>query len=101
MSQPKYIQDENVFLIIALTVICVVIIWWTYSSDKKRDLQFEKKNETVDSYTKSFSWRLYIIIGTGLGIMIWELVKRFINFFYIKRHATNINSHYNGFEHWA
>ena len=54
MSQPKYIQDENVFLIIALTVICVAIIWWTYSSDKKRDLQLEKKNETVDSYTKSF-----------------------------------------------
>lgn len=80
MSQPKYIQDENVFLIIALGLICVAIIWWTYSSDKKRDLQLEKKNETVDSYTKSFSWRLYIIIGTGLLIMIWELVKRFINF---------------------
>lgn len=80
MSQAKYIQDENVFLIIALALICVVIIWRTYSSDKKRDIELEKKNETVDSYTKSFSWRLYIFFGTMLLIMIRELVKRFINF---------------------
>jgi uncharacterized membrane protein YwzB len=80
MSQPKYIQDESVYLIIILAIICLAIIWWTYSSDKKRDEELEKKNETVDSYTKSFSWRLYIITFTGLLIMLWELVKRFINF---------------------
>jgi hypothetical protein len=55
MSQPKYIQDESVFQIIALVVICVAIIWWTYLRDKKRDLELEKKNKTVDNYTKSFS----------------------------------------------
>lgn len=80
MSQPKYIQDENILMVIAMALFCVALIWWTYNSDKKRDAELEKKNKIADSYTKSFSWRLYIIMGTVLLIMIYELGKRFINF---------------------
>lgn len=80
MSQPKYIQDENILMVIAMTLFCVALILWTYNSDKKKDAELEKENKTADSYTKSFSWRLYIITGTVLLIMIYELGKRFINF---------------------
>ena len=78
MSQTKYIQDENIFTIITIAVVCMALIWWTYVSDKKRDLELQKKRETKDIYTKSLSWRLYIISGIGLLIMISEIVKRCI-----------------------
>lgn len=80
MSETKYIQDENVLLIIACSLLLIAMIWWTYLSDKKRDTELKRKNESLSSYTKSFSWRLYIIAGTGLLIMLFELVKRIINF---------------------
>jgi hypothetical protein len=80
MSETKYIQHENVLLIITCSLLLIAMIWWTYSSDKKRDIELKKKNESISRYTKSFSWRLYIIAGTGLMIMLFELVKRIINF---------------------
>lgn len=80
MSQSKYIQDENILAIIGLAIFSLAIIWWTYSSDKKREKNLKKTNEIVDSYTKSFSWRVYIINGVVLVIMLWELVKRFLNY---------------------
>ena len=80
MSKSKYIQDENIFVVIAVTLFCLALIWWTYSSDKKRSEKLKKTDETVDCYTKSLSWRIYIISGTVLLIMIWELIKRFLDF---------------------
>lgn len=73
MNQQKYIQDENIFVVISIAFLCVALILWTYYSDKKR-------NSKVDIYTKSLSWRLYLITGTVLLIMIFELFKRFKNF---------------------
>lgn len=73
MNQQKYIQDENILVVISIAFLCVALILWTYNSDKKR-------NSEVDIYTKSLSWRLYLITGTVLLIMIFELFKRFKSF---------------------
>ena len=80
MNKPKYIQDDSFLMVFAIALFCIAIVWWIYWSDKKRKEKLEKKNETVDIYTKSLSWRVYIIVGTGLLIMIWEMIKRIINF---------------------
>jgi hypothetical protein len=73
MNQQKYIQDENILVVISIAFLCVALILWTYNSDKKR-------NSEVDIYTKSLSWRLYLINGIVLLIMIFELFKRFKSF---------------------
>jgi len=74
-------QKENILAVIGVALFSVVLIWWTYTSDKKRNKELEKKNESIDSYTKSFSWRVYIVAGAGLICVIWELGRRFIDIF--------------------
>ena len=82
MNEPKYLQHEPLIAVFGLLIFCAALIWWVYSSDKKREDKLAEKGEKVDSYTKSFSWRVYIIAGTGLAIMIWELGKRFFTGFF-------------------
>ena len=76
MSQPKYIQDESLLMIIAMTLFCVALILWNYWSEKKEKEKLERENKSQEFNRGFSSWRVYLIAGTGLLIMIWELSKR-------------------------
>ena len=75
----KYIQDENIFIVFAGLVFCVAIIWWIRIGDIKESKELNKKGLEMSTYTKSKSWRVYIITGTGAIIFLFEILKRFYN----------------------
>ncbi len=75
----KYIQDENIFIIILGLIFCIALIWWIRIGDIKETEKLNKEGLEMDSYTKSKSWRVYIISGTGALIFLFEILKRLYN----------------------
>lgn len=74
----KYIQDENIFVLIGGTLFCVLAIWWVKLIEIKELKELEKKNIKMNSITKMRNWRVYIIAGLGLLFFIFEISKRFV-----------------------
>ena len=72
----KYIQDENVLVLISGLIFCCFSIWWIRSGDLKEMKKLEKENLEMDSGTKMRSWRVYIISGIGFVIFLFEILKR-------------------------
>ena len=75
----KYIQNENIFIIILGLIFCIALIWWIRIEDIKETEKLNKEGLEMDSYTKSKSWRVYIISGTGALIFLFEILKRLCN----------------------
>ena len=76
-QQANFIQDENIFVIIGIALLCIGILYWTYNKDKKQSEKLNE-NESLETHTlNKFSFRrFYIIPGFILLMMIWELLKR-------------------------
>lgn len=79
----KYIQDENIFVLIGGTLFCVIAIWWIRSSEIKERKELEKENAEMDSITKMRNWRVYIIAGVGIMVFLFEIIKRFVKMIFI------------------
>jgi len=74
----KYIQDENIFVLISGLVFFALLIWWIRSGDIKESKELEKENLEMSSITKMRSWRVYIIAGIGIIIVLFEIVKKVV-----------------------
>jgi hypothetical protein len=74
----KYIQDENIFVIIGGILFCVLLIWWIRLGDIKESKELEEQNLEMNSITKMRSWRVYIIAGLGIIIFTFEIIKRLV-----------------------
>lgn len=74
----KYIQDENIFVLIGVVISSALLIWWVRSGDIKESKRLEKENLEMDSITKMRSWRVYIVAGTGIIIIMFEILKRLV-----------------------
>jgi hypothetical protein len=74
----KYIQDENIFVLISGLVFFALLIWWIRSGDIKESKELEKENLEMNSITKMRSWRVYIIAGIGIIIVLFEIVKKVV-----------------------
>lgn len=72
----KYIQDENIFILIGGVLFSALLIWWVRSRDIKESKELEKENLEMDSITKMRSWRVYIIAGFGIIVFLFEILKR-------------------------
>lgn len=72
----KYIQDENIFILIGGILFCALLIFWIRSGDIKESKKLEKENLEMDSITKMRSWRVYILAGLGIIIFLFEILKR-------------------------
>ncbi|WP_125721631.1 hypothetical protein [Flavobacterium ustbae] len=72
----KYIQDENIFVVIGGIVFCVFLIWWIRIGDIKESKKLEEEGLELDSMTKMRSWRVYLIAGIGIIVMLFEILKR-------------------------
>lgn len=79
----KYIQDENIFVLIGGTLFCVIAIWWIRSSEIKERKELEKENAEMDSITKMRNWRVYIIAGLGLMFFLFEIIKRLVKMIFL------------------
>lgn len=79
----KYIQDENIFVLIGGTLFCVIAIWWIRSSEIKESKELEKENAEMDSITKMRNWRVYIIAGFGLMFFLFEIIKRLVKIIFL------------------
>lgn len=79
----KYIQDENIFVLIGGTLFCVIAIWWIRSSEIKERKELEKENAEMDSITKMRNWRVYIIAGLGLMFFLFEIIKRLVKMMFL------------------
>lgn len=75
----KYIQDENILIIILGFFFCVTTICWIRLGDIKEEKELNEKNLNMDFYTKSKSWRVYMVGGTGALIFLFEILKRLYN----------------------
>lgn len=74
----KYIQDENIFVLIGGIIFFALLIWWVRSGDIKESKKLEQENLEMDSITKMRSWRVYIIAGFGIIVFLFEIVKRLV-----------------------
>lgn len=75
----KYIQDENIFVLIGGVLFLSFLIWWIRSGDIKESKELEKENLEMDSITKMRSWRVYSITGFGIIVFLFEIIKRLVN----------------------
>lgn len=75
----KYIQDENIFIIFLGLIFCIAIIFWIRIGDIRGAKKLNQEGLEMNSYTKSRSWRVYIISGTGALIFLIEILKRLYN----------------------
>ncbi|OOV20549.1 hypothetical protein [Flavobacterium sp. LM4] len=72
----KYIQNENIFVIIGGIIFCAFLICWIRKADVKEFKKLEEQGLEMNSITKMRSWRVYIIAGIGIIIMMFEVLKR-------------------------
>ena len=75
----KYIQDENIFVLIGGVLFLSFLIWWIRSGDSKESKELEKENLEMNSITKMRSWSVYSIAGIGILVILFEIVKRLVN----------------------
>ena len=75
----KYIQDENIFIIILGLLFCILIIYWVRLGDIKESKRLDEEKLEMGFYTKFKSWRVYIVGGTGVIIFAFEILKRLYN----------------------
>ena len=47
----KYIQDENIFVLIGGVIFFSLLIWWVRSGDIKESKELEKENLKMSSIT--------------------------------------------------
>lgn len=80
VCQAKYIQDENILVVFGGLIFCIAIMWWIRIGDIKESKKLSENGLEIDSYTKSKSWRVYIIGGIGALIFLYEILKRFYNY---------------------
>ena len=74
----KYIQDENIFVLIVGILFLSFLIWWIRSGDSKESKELEKEGLQMNSITKMRSWRVYSIAGIGIIVILFEIVKRLV-----------------------
>lgn len=75
----KYIQDENIFVLIGGILFFAFLIWWIRSGDIKESKELEKEGLEMDSMTKMRSWSVYSIAGIGIVVILFEIIKRLVN----------------------
>ena len=74
----KYIQDENIFVLIGGVLFLSFLIWWIRSGDIKESKELEKEDLQMNSITKMRSWRVYSIAGFGIIVFLFEIIKRLV-----------------------
>ncbi|TDO70419.1 hypothetical protein EV143_11139 [Flavobacterium chryseum] len=79
----KYIQDENIFVLIGGVIFSALLIWWIRSGDIKESKELEKENLKMNSITKMRSWRVYSIAGIGIIVILFEIIKRLVNMIFL------------------
>lgn len=72
----KYIQNENIFVLVGGIIFCAFLIYWIRKTDIKESKKLEEEGLEMNSITKMRSWRVYIIVGIGIIIMAFEVLKR-------------------------
>jgi len=75
----KYIQDENVFVLIGGILIFTLLIWWIRNFNIKESKKLQEENLEMDSMNKMRSWSVYTIAGLGIIVMLFEVLKRLYN----------------------
>lgn len=74
----KYIQDENIFVLVGGVLFLSFLIWWIRSGDSKESKELEKENLEMNSITKMRSWKVYSIAGIGIIVILFEIIKRLV-----------------------
>ena len=74
----KYIQDENIFVLIGGVLFLSFLIWWIRSGDIKESKELEKEDLQMNSITKMRSWSVYSIAGIGIIVIVFEIIKRLV-----------------------
>ena len=75
----KYIQDENIFVLIGGVLFFAFLICWIRSGDIKESKELKKEGLEMNSITKIRSWRVYSIAGIGIIVILFEIIKRLVN----------------------
>jgi len=83
MKLITYIQDENIFVLLGGILFFVLLIWWVRSRELKELRKLEEEYEEMDSVTKMYKWRVYILGGVVLLIFFNEIVNRLIRWIYL------------------
>ncbi len=78
----KYIQNENVFILILGVLIFALLICWIRNFNIKESKKLQEQNQEMDSITKMRSWSIYIIAGLGIIAMLFEVLKRLYLFMF-------------------
>lgn len=83
MEQAKFIQDENIFILIGIELILIALIYWFYKTYwKVRERDYDNSPETYNYvYNRGTSFRLYIIIGGIFIIVSVTLFKKLMILF--------------------
>ena len=81
LEQAKFIQDENIFILIGVELFLLALIYWFYRNYRKvKERDYDNSAEDNGyGYRRMTSWRLYGIIGVIFIILSLELIKRLIN----------------------
>ena len=74
----KYLQDENIFVLIFGVLFLSLLIWWIRSGDIKESKELEKEDLQMNSITKMRSWSVYSIAGIGIIVIVFEIIKRLV-----------------------
>lgn len=71
-----YLEDQNIFLLIALALACGGIIWWAYLIDIKARKKLQAKGLKRELPSKMRYWRTYGSASLGILLILIELIKR-------------------------
>ena len=64
MEQAKFIQDENIFVLIGIELFLLALIYRFYRNYwKVRERDYDNSADNYSyGYNRMFSWRLYVIV---------------------------------------
>ena len=74
----KYIQDENIFVLLGGIIFFALLIWWTRYREIKEIKKLEEENSEMTSVSKMYKRRVYIIAGFGIIVFLYEILKRWL-----------------------
>nr|WP_294936484.1 hypothetical protein [uncultured Flavobacterium sp.] len=78
-----YLEDINIFILIAMGLFCGIIILWAYSLDQKGRRKLHAKGLERELPSKMRYWRTYGSAALGILLISIELVKRLCKHLFI------------------
>ena len=70
----------NLFPSLALIAFCILMIWLATYLRTKKIKKLEEKGLEIDFATKMNPWKIYILCGSVIAILVFDIIKKLFFF---------------------